>query len=84
MDGGENLARVAPWPGWVGRIKPIATRGGKRASLTRDPHRLEDEEVAPAGRWRSCRGEPGSAFLVLLGSRMVSIEQQLRVDEDQR
>ena len=26
MDGGENLARVAPYLRWVGHIKPIATR----------------------------------------------------------
>jgi hypothetical protein len=28
--------------------------------------------------------EPGSAFLVLFGSWMVGVEQQVRVDEDQR
>jgi hypothetical protein len=40
----------------------------------------EANEIRP----REHSFEPGSAFLVLLGSRMIGVEEQVRVDKDQR
>ena len=40
----------------------------------------EADEIGP----REHSFEPDSAFLVLLGSRMIGVEEQVRVDQDQR
>ena len=87
------LARLENGGGWLG--KPGGNRcfglgGGKRAveypgissksqkSPQREPS--EADEIGP----REHSFEPDSAFLVPLGSWMISIEQQVRIDEDQR
>jgi hypothetical protein len=87
------LARLENAGGWLG--KPGGNRcfglgGGKRAveypgicsNSQKGPQRepSEADELGP----REHSFEPDSALLVLLGSGMISIEQQVRVDEDQR
>jgi len=87
------LARLKNAGGWL--IKPggnrrFGLRGGKRTveypgicSNSQKGPQCEPSEADEIGS-REHSFEPNSAFLMLLGSRMISIEQQVRVDEDQR
>jgi hypothetical protein len=88
-----SLARLENAGGWL--RKP---GGNRRFGLDRGKRALENAGICSNSqkgpqrepgeaykiRPREHSFEPGSAFLVLFGSRMVSVEQQVRVDEDQR
>ena len=87
------LARLENPGGWLGE-----PRGNRRFGLGRVERALEypricsnsqkgpQREPSEADKigLREHSFEPGSAFLVLLGSRMIGVEEQVRVDQDQR
>jgi len=87
------LARLENAGGWLGKPRGNRRFGlgrGKRAfeypgicsNSQKGPQRepSEADKIGP----REHSFEPGSAFLVLLGSRMIGVEEQVRVDQDQR
>ena len=66
----------------LGRGKPAFEYPGICSNSQKGPQRepSEADKIGP----REHSFEPGSAFLVLLGSRMIGVEEQVRVDQDQR
>ena len=66
----------------LGRGKPAFEYPGICSNSQKGPQRepSEADKIGP----REHGFEPGSAFFVLLGSRMIGVEEQVRVDQDQR
>jgi hypothetical protein len=81
-----RLQKAGGWLGKSGGNRRFGLGGGKRAveypGICTNSQKGPQREPSEAGRSgpESTASSQTSAFLALLGSRMISIEQQVRVD----